>query len=155
MKQHDEKIVAALNRLIESCKDSRDSYRAVARRIRDAELKARLKASARQRATFAGELQTEVRRQGGRPARSGTITATLLRWLMLFKATLLGRSESALLAECERAEAQAMRHYDDASHLVLPSDLQALVAQQYHEIKEARQHLEELKHRPVHAPMHA
>lgn len=143
----DTEIVILLNDLIESCKDSQKGYRTAADHIDNPELKQLLHSYANQRGDFAVALQAEVRRHRGHPEKSGSVAGALHRGWLSFKSTLLGRSETAILAACAHGEEKTLKSYDTASHHVLPPDLQALVAQQYKEIRTARDRLQDLTSR--------
>jgi len=141
-----EKVVAALNDLVETCKDGEQGFRAAAEHVTDRELKRLFADYAAQRAQFATELQAEVRRNGGRPEGAGSMTGTLHRGWLNLKAALLGNSDPAIVAECERGEDAAMKNYDAASRAALPVDVQAIVSRQYAEIRKAHERVSELKH---------
>jgi len=137
MKPESDKIISTLNGLIQTCKDGQNGFRSASDSIQNEELKQLFTTYANQRATFAAELQAEVRRQGGDPEKGGSITGTLHRGWMQLKSTLLGQSESSILAECDRGEEAALKNYEAATHEVMPLEIQTLLAQQYKEIKDA------------------
>jgi uncharacterized protein (TIGR02284 family) len=138
LKEADEKIVTLLDNLIETCKDGQNGYRAAAEQARAQELKRFFRYYASQRARFAAELQEEVHRHGAMPPRRGTVAGALHRGWFHLKSAVLGAEEDVLLAECERGEEAALRNYEAASHEVLPTELQTLLANQYKAIKRAR-----------------
>jgi uncharacterized protein (TIGR02284 family) len=146
MKHERDKTVAALNDLIETCKDGQKGYRSAADSAHDPELKQLFSRYSAQRAAFAAELQKEVRRHGGHPEKGGTVLGTLHRGWLNLKSALLGQSDAALIAECASGEDAALKNYEAASHEVLPPDVQQLVARQYKEIKDAHQRVRALKH---------
>jgi uncharacterized protein (TIGR02284 family) len=141
-----EKVVAALNGLVETCKDSEQGFRAAAEHVADRGLKRLFADYAAQRAQFATELQAEVRRHGGRPEKAGSVAGTLHRGWLNLKAVLLGKRDAAIVAECERGEDAAMKNFDTASRAALPVDVQAVVSRQYAEIRKAHERVSELKH---------
>jgi uncharacterized protein (TIGR02284 family) len=95
----------------------------------------------RQRASFAGELQDEVRRMGGEPAEAGSVTASLHRGWMGLRAALTGDDDGAVLAECERGEDAAVAVYKAALDVDMPANVRSLVERQFAELREARQHI--------------
>jgi uncharacterized protein (TIGR02284 family) len=144
-READEKIVSLLDRLIATCKDSQNVYRAAAEKAQATELKRFFRYHASQRARFAAELQEEVHRHGAMPSRRGTVTGALHRGWLSVKSALLGAGDAELLAECERGEEGAISNYEAASHEVLPPELQELLAKQYRDIKRARDRLRALQ----------
>jgi uncharacterized protein (TIGR02284 family) len=136
--------VGALNDLIETCKDAEQGFRTAAESVGkdgDAELRTLLNAYAQQRARFAAELQNEVLRRGGDPAKSGHVSAGFQRSWMNLKAAVSANSEASIIEECKSGEEAAMRNYETALKKNLPSDLFAIVEVQYAEIKQARDRL--------------
>lgn len=141
LKEADEKIVTLLDKLIETCKDGQNGFRAAAERASGKELKRFFRYYASQRARFAAELQEEVHRHGAMPPKGGTVAGALHRGWLHVKSAVLGADEAELLAECERGEAVAIQNYEAASHEVLPPDLQTLIANQYKAVKRTRDRL--------------
>lgn len=144
-----EKIVSALNGLIETCKDGQKGYLWAAEHARSEELQTLLRGYAAQRREFATQLQDEVRRAGGDPEKGGTMSGALHRGWASLKTVLLHRHEAAILAECIRSDESALKNYEAISHQVFPSDVQALVARQYAALKAARERLLEIQHAPA------
>jgi len=137
MRRRPDKIVEALNRLIETCKDGQYGYRTAAAAVYNRGLRSLFKRFAAQRARFASELQAEVRRRGGHAEHHGTLTAALHRRWMKFKSTVLGQGDAAVIAECERAEDAALKAYEAVQNEGLPPDVQALASRQHGEIRAA------------------
>jgi uncharacterized protein (TIGR02284 family) len=78
-------------------------------------------------------VQTIVQRLGGTPEDSVSATGRLHRRWTELKATLTGKSEQAVLDECERGEDVAKKSYKEAlENQVLPPDIRAVVERQYH-----------------------
>jgi uncharacterized protein (TIGR02284 family) len=152
LKEADEKIVSLLDKLIGTCKDGQNGYRAAAEKAPSKELKRFFRYYASQRARFAAELQEEVHRHGAMPPKGGTVGGALHRGWLNVKSALLGAAEAALLAECERGEEAAIKNYEAAFHEVLPTALQELIARQYREIKRARDRVLELQHAAAGGP---
>jgi uncharacterized protein (TIGR02284 family) len=147
MTERNEEVIGVLNDLIETCKDGEQGYRTAAEgvgREGDAELRTLLNAYAQQRARFAAELQNEVLRRGGDPAKSGHVSATFHRGWMNLKAAVSANSEAAIIEECRSGEHAAMRNYEDALKKNLPSDLFQIIEGQYAEIKLAHDRIRSL-----------
>jgi uncharacterized protein (TIGR02284 family) len=140
----DEQVVSTLNNLIQTCRDAEEGFEAAAGGVGSPELKELFHGYSRQRASFAGELQDEVRRLGGEPADSGSITGSFHRGWMGLKAALTGEDEQAVLGECERGEDAALAAYRAALGVDMPANVRSLVERQFGEVKEARQRIRNL-----------
>ena len=148
MAEKNAEVIAALNDLIETCKDAERGFRNAAESVRkdgDADLRTLLNAHAQQRARFAAELQNEVLRRGGDPAKAGHVSAGFQRGWMNLNLALTGNSEGSIIEECESSEQSAMRNYEAVLKTNLPSDLFAIVEDQYAEIKQAHTRLKGLR----------
>jgi uncharacterized protein (TIGR02284 family) len=148
MAEKNEDVIAALNDLIETCKDAEQGFRTAAENVRkdaDPELRTLLYALAQQRARFAAELQNEVLHRGGDPAKSGHVSAGFQRGWMNLNLALTGNSDASIIAEAESSELAAMKNYEAALKTNLPSDLYSIVQEQYAEIKLAHNRLKALE----------
>ncbi len=143
--QHHQAVIAALNRLIETCKDGENGFRTAAEGVMNTELKSLFHSYAQQRAQYAIELQSEVRRLGGDPENRGSLAATLHRGWINIKAVVTGQDEGAIISECERGEDSAKSNYQDALQEDLPADIRALVERQYAGVKEAHDRIRALE----------
>jgi uncharacterized protein (TIGR02284 family) len=141
----DTQVVSTLNTLIQTCRDGEEGFRAAAVGVEDAELKELFDGYSRQRASFAGELQDEVRRLGGEAAEAGSITGSLHRGWLGLKAALTGADERAVLAECERGEDSALAAYRAALGVDMPASVRTAVERQFAEVKEARERIRTLE----------
>ncbi len=148
MAEKNENVINALNDLIETCKDAEQGFRTAAERAGkdwDPEFRTLLNILAQQRARFGAELQNEVLRRGGDPAKSGHVSAGFQRGWMNLNLLLTGSSEPSVLEECQSSELAAMRNYEAALKTNLPSDLFSIVEEQYAEIKLAHNRLKALE----------
>lgn len=109
-----DKAVSVLNNLIETCKDGEKGFKEAAEGLKSADIKARFLTYSRERGQMASELQAEVRRLGGDPDQSGSMSASLHRGWMDLKAALTGHDDHAIVSEAERGEDVAKNAYDDA-----------------------------------------
>ena len=137
-------VISTLNNLIQTCRDGKEGFRIAADGVKGAELKELFHDYARQRASFAGELQDEVRRMGGEAADAGSVTGSLHRGLMGLKAALTGEDERAVVAECERGEDAALTAYRAALGVDMPASVRTMVERQFAEVKEAHEHIRAL-----------
>ena len=134
-------VISTLNNLIQTCRDGEEGFRTAADGVKRAELKGLFREYTRQRASFAGALQDEVRRLGGEPPEAGSITGSLHRGWMGLKAALTGEDERAILGECERGEDSALSAYRAALEVDMPAAVRTMVERQFAEVREARQHI--------------
>jgi uncharacterized protein (TIGR02284 family) len=142
----DEGSVSALDDLIKTCKDGESGFRAAAEAVSDSNLRHLFESYAQQRAEFAAELQRELRRLADdEPADSGHASAALHRGWIDVKATLTGRDEAAIIAECERGEDVAVQAFRKALDSELPSEIRVLVERQFLEVKDAHDHIRSLE----------
>jgi uncharacterized protein (TIGR02284 family) len=125
-------VIGVLNDLIETSKDGEEGFKECAENVERSDLKAMFMDRARDCAMAAGELQTIVQRLGGTPEDSASTTGSLHRRWVDLKAALTGKSEQAILNECERGEDVAKKNYQKAlDNQALPPDIRAVVERQY------------------------
>ncbi|HWP46704.1 MAG TPA: PA2169 family four-helix-bundle protein [Candidatus Limnocylindrales bacterium] len=137
--------ISVLNNLIETCKDGENGFQTAAEGIKDSQLKSLFNSYAQQRAQFASELQREVRRLGGQPEDSGSVTASIHRGWMNIKSAVTGEDKAAIISECERGEDVAVKTYKEALNANLPADIRVIVEQQYAKIQEAHDKIRSLE----------
>ena len=138
-------VISTLNDLIETCRDGQKGFQAAADGVANGELKSLFLEYSRQRASFVGELQDEVRRLGGDPQQTGSIAATLHRGWIDIKSAVTGEDEAAVISECERGEESAVENYREALGADLPTNVRAIVERQFSQIKSARDRISALE----------
>jgi uncharacterized protein (TIGR02284 family) len=137
--------IRELNELIEICKDSAEGFRTVAKAVSNTELETMFLGYADQRAEFAEELQSEVRRLDGDPAQSGHASAALHRGWIDLKAALSGGDPAALIAAAETGETSAEAEYSRAAGTDLTGQPKTLVTKQWEQVKQTLARLRRLK----------
>lgn len=138
--------ISTLNNLIETCKDGQNGFQAAADGVKNGDLKTLFHTYSQQRAQFAGELQTEVRRLGGDPEQTGSVAASLHRGWINIKSAMTGEDEAGVISECERGEDSAVRNYEDAlADEDLPADIRSIVERQFAQVKEAHDRIRSLE----------
>lgn len=143
---HDQsEIIAALNGLIETCRDGEKGFRAAAEGITNGDLATLFMNYSEQRASFAAELQAEVRRLGGDPENGGSAMGAVHRGWIDIKAAVAGKDEGAVIAEAERGEDHAVREYRKALEKALPTAVQTIVENQYIHVRDAHDHVRALE----------
>ena len=148
MPERNDEIIGYLNDLIETCKDGEQGFRSAAESVGeegDAELRTLFNTYAQQRARFSAELQNEVLRRGGDPAKAGHVSAKFHRGWLSLKAAVSGKTETAIIAECEAGEQGTMRNYENVLKENLPADLLAVAETQYAEIRLAHDRIRSLE----------
>ena len=143
----DEELVSILNELIETCRDGQEGFRTAAGGVKSLELKELFERHTRERASFVGELQDEVRRLGGDPEQTGSLVATLHRGWMGLRAALEGGDDRAIVSECERGEDAALSTYRAALGKDMPAGVRAIVERQFAGVKKAHDHIRDLERR--------
>ena len=139
--------ISVLNNLIETCKDGELGFRTAAEGLKRADIKAKFLEYSRQRADMARELQSEVRRLGGDPEKSGSVSGSLHRGWLDIKSAITGKDDHAILAEAERGEDVAKSAYENALKETLPATAQAVVQQQAARVRQAHDDVRDLRDR--------
>lgn len=138
-------FISTLNDLVETCKDGEQGFRDAADGVQRSDLRAIFNEYARQRSQFASELQVQVSRIGGDPEKSGSVAGSLHRGWLNLKAAVTGKDDHAILAECERGEDSAVKNYQKALQMDLPSDLRSIVERQYGNVLDAHNRVKALR----------
>lgn len=106
-------IIDVLNDLIEYSKDGEKGFKTSAEDVKNPQLKAFFVQRAGECANAAAQLQSEVRRLGGDPETSTSISGDLHRGWVNLKSMVTGKDEAAVLNEVERGEDHALKAYKD------------------------------------------
>lgn len=122
-----DKTISTLNNLIETCKDGEEGFRSAAEGVTDPQVKALFNEYSRQRAQIARELQDEVRRLGGSPEKSGSVSGSAHRGWINIKSAVTGKDPQAIISEAERGEDVAKAAFESALRQPLPASVQAIV----------------------------
>ena len=144
--QNDDAI-SVLNNLIETCKDGELGFKTAAEGLKSADIKGKFLEYSRQRGEMARALQTEVRRLGGDPEKSGSVSGTLHRGWLDIKSVITGKDDHAIVAEAERGEDVAKAAYENALKETLPGTAHAVVQQQAAQVRQAHDAVRDLRDR--------
>jgi uncharacterized protein (TIGR02284 family) len=143
---HDQsEVISALNGLIETCKDGEKGFRTAAEGLTNGDLATLFMTYSEQRASFAAELEAEVRRLGGDPENGGTAMGVVHRGWIDIKAAVAGKDDGAVIAEAERGEDHAVGEYRKALEKNLPTSIQTIVENQYIHVRDAHDHVRALE----------
>ena len=124
-------VISTLNDLIETCKDGEQGFRTCAEDISDAQMKTFFTSRAQTCTDAAAELQEMVISLGGDPETRGSASGSMHRRWVDIKTAITGKSDEAILNECERGEDVAVKSYRNALEKELPPDIRAMVEKQY------------------------
>ncbi|CUJ50065.1 PA2169 family four-helix-bundle protein [Achromobacter kerstersii] len=123
-------VIKTLNHLIETSKNGQKGFEAAADDTKNPELQQLFRNRAQDCATGAAELQTVIAQLGGVPEDSGTVAGAVHRGWTNLKAAVAGRTDLAILEECERGEDVAKAAYADALKEPLPEEIRVIVERQ-------------------------
>jgi uncharacterized protein (TIGR02284 family) len=123
-------LISTLNGLIETCKDGEQGFRTAAEGLTDPQTKSEFQNYSRDRGQMARELQDEVRRLGGDPDKSGSMSGAMHRGWINIKSVVTGKDDASIIAEAERGEDVAKKVYDDALRAGLSGTALTIVQQQ-------------------------
>jgi len=139
------KVISTLNDLIEICRDGQIGFKEAADNVKSPDFKTFFNQMSVERGQFVGELQTEVRRLGGDPEKSGSAAGTLHRAWMNIRGTLTGKDDHAILSECERGEDSAVNAYQDVLKLGLPTNILSTIQRQFQSIKQTHDRVKQMR----------
>ncbi|PYR95000.1 MAG: aldehyde dehydrogenase [Acidobacteria bacterium] len=139
------KGISTLNDLIETCRDGEKGFRTAADGVKDPHVKALFERYVRQRAEMVRELQEQVRKLGGNPDQSGSVSASLHRGWMNIKSLVTGNDDGAIIAEAERGEDVAKAAYAKALKEDLPAGARTLIQSQADIVKLAHDEVRALE----------
>jgi len=125
-----EKVIATLNGLIETCKNGEEGFRTAAEGVSDQGIKTAFAKFSRDRWQMARDLQDEVQGLGGKPETAGSVGGAVHRGWMNIKSAVAGNDDQKIIAEAERGEDVAKAAYQSALEQELPPQVRALVERQ-------------------------
>jgi uncharacterized protein (TIGR02284 family) len=128
-----EEIIDTLNDLIAVCNDGKEGFKACAHNAKIESLKLRtLLAKCSLECELAADaLIAMVRDEGGVPVTGTTASGTLHRGWLNVKTAITGKTDRAVLEECERGEDVAKSAYLKALAKAPPPHIRLLVERQY------------------------
>ena len=138
-------VIEVLNGLIETCKDGELGFKTAAEGLTDSETRILFQQFSRQRGEMARELQSEVKRLGGDPEKSGSFSGAAHRGWMNIKSVVTGKDDAAIIAEAERGEDSAKGVYEEAMKGPLPVQTLALLREQSSKVHSAHDRVRSLE----------
>jgi uncharacterized protein (TIGR02284 family) len=138
-------IIALLNELIETSKDGERGFMKAAEEVQQASVNDALLESAELCSRDARELQDLVLELGGRPKSDGSVAGALHRGWLGLKFAVGGRTDHAILADCEREEDAAEKRFHDALEQDLPGDVNVVVERLYRAVAQDHDRIRALR----------
>jgi len=141
------KVVEALEKLIDTCRDGEAGFRDAAEHVGDNELRGYFVERSRERGEFAQQLERELERLGRwQTTRQGSVTGTLHRtWFDLKRA--LGGGDQTILESVEGGEDTARNAYQNALQEPLPEATLAMIRSQAQSVMASHDHVRLLRDR--------
>lgn len=133
-----EKIVDALNNLVQINNDRIEGYERAAKETEDSDLKDLFNQMASKSHMMKSQLSSEVVKRSGKPTESTTTSGKAFRVWMDFKASLTGKNRKAILSSCEFGEDAAQDTYEGAlkDGNELPTEIVDLISNQKSQLRE-------------------
>jgi len=125
-----DKNVDLIKKLIETCRDGQAGYMEAAEHSRNAELRAFFSQQSMERARFAAELESVLRRMGGAGQSHGPSIASKMHRAWIELKYKLGGRDAGVLGSGEAGEYNAKSHYLEALQANLPPEVQATLERQ-------------------------
>ncbi|WP_194768423.1 ferritin-like domain-containing protein [Tamlana sp. I1] len=104
--------VEVLQELLQKNYDAEEGYKQVMVKTENVALKQWLQSKAKQRSSFATELDGKIRELHGEPVTSGSILGAAHRAWIDVKTTLSSDTDEAILEECLRGEKASVNEYE-------------------------------------------
>jgi uncharacterized protein (TIGR02284 family) len=140
-------IVSILNELVETSKDGEKGFNTAAEDTKTAELQTTFRRRAQDCATGASDLQRLVTGLGGNAEEGGSVAGAVHRGWVNLKSAVAGRSDLAILEECERGEDVAKARYGKALEATLPEGIRTVVQRQYDGVLHNHDQIRDLRDR--------
>jgi uncharacterized protein (TIGR02284 family) len=145
--ESNEKIVDALNNLVQINNDRIDGYEKAAKETEDKDLKDLFSQMASKSHMMKSQLSSEVIKRSGKPTESTTSSGKAFRVWMDFKAALTGKNRKAILSSCEFGEDAAQGTYEDVlkDGAELPGEIVDLISNQKSQLRADHDRVKKLR----------
>lgn len=139
-----DKVLDVVEDLIETCKDGQKGYQDAASHVKRSDLQTYFNQQSLERASFAGELESELIRLGKPDKKvSGSVGAALHRAWIDTKVSLGG--DKTILDSVEAGEDSAKESYQKAVTSDLPEDIAQIVRRQAASVQRAHDKVKTLR----------
>jgi conserved hypothetical protein len=142
-----DRVIDVLNDLVETSINGEKGFRAAADDAKNPELKMLFERRAQDCGAGAAELQALVANLGGKPEDGGTVAGAVHRGWLNLKSAVAGRTDTAILEECERGEDVAKAQYGQALQERLPDGVREVVQRQYEGVLRNHDQIRDLRNR--------
>lgn len=143
MNSIDERVITLLSNLTDICRDGQKWFETAAEYAESEGEREALRSYAEERREFVRELQAQIFALGGEGDKSRGVAGSLHRGWMNLRSAMTAKEAAALLGECERSEARALKTYRDALTAELDPETRALLNRQARSVEMG---LNRLKH---------
>ncbi len=150
--ESNEKIVDALNELIQINNDRIEGYEKASKETNETDLKMLFGRFASKSNMFKSQLNSEVVKRNGKPNESTTASGKVFRVWMDFKAALTGKDRKAILSSCEFGEDAAQEVYEDVikASIGLPTDIMQIITSQKTTLRQDHDEIKALRDAAIH-----
>ena len=142
-----DKITSVMNDLVETSMDGEQGFRRAAEDTKNPELRTVFLARAEDCSRAVADLRQVISRLGGKPQEHGSIAGAVHRGWVNVKAAAAGRTDLAILEECERGEDVAKARYRKALEAQLPEDIRTIVQKQYAGVERNHDQIRDMRDR--------
>jgi len=143
----DDKIIAALNELIEASKDAEREMTSAAEHARDPDLARAVSDAEAANRSASAELQDQVRLLGSTAEQEGSFRAAARRSWRNFRSMVSSRNDSVIVEDCAHDQGSVRALYADALELDLPQPLYSIVERHHRVIVDTHYRLLDLRNR--------
>ena len=140
-------VTSVLNDLVETSKDGEQGFRSAAEDTKNPELRTVFLTRAEDCTKAVADLRQVILRIGGEPQERGSIAGAVHRGWVNLKAAAAGRTDLAILEECERGEDVAKARYRKSLEAQLPDDIRTIVQKQYDGVQRNHDQVRDLRDR--------
>lgn len=144
---HERKNLSALlHDILNTAYDSAEGYHTAATAVRNPELSEFFESCATDRREAISDLRKLLRDLGEEAGPRASLGGELHRALIAFRGAVERGDASAILAECERGEHNALRHYEHALEQKMPMQVASVLLDQASRVRSAHAAYERMRH---------
>lgn len=137
-------MIKTINKLIEVSNERKDGYQEAADNVEDPVIADIFRHYANQSESFVNNLIGHSNQQSSSEVVEPTISDVFTTW-MEYKSTIMGGGTEAMLGACEIGEAHAIQAYEEVLENELSDEIRDIITSQLIAMKNAYEHMAELK----------
>lgn len=145
MNSIDERVIKVLGDLVEICRDGQHGFETAAEHLEAAGMRDLFRNFAVERGECIRELRAQIFALGGDTEKSGSVGGSLHRGWMNLRSAMTSKEAAALLDECERSEAIAVKAYQEALKAELDPETRSIVSRQSQSVEFVHGRLQQLR----------